>query len=96
MSQMLALLALATPTVGTGHEGCVDVRLSGHRCEYDGKLSLAAVNASLQDLTHPQKALDWLKASAPSRDPNHHGAQWGSKFCQSGKSFFFVGILFSN
>ena len=32
------------PIIGTEHPGCVDVRLS--RCEYDGKLSVAAVNAS--------------------------------------------------
>ena len=44
---MLALLrSKPRPIIGTGHEGCVDVRMSGHRCEYDGKLSLAAVNAS--------------------------------------------------
>ena len=32
------------PIIGTEHPGCVDVRLS--RCEYDGKLSVSAVNAS--------------------------------------------------
>ena len=33
------------PVFGVKHPGCVDARIHGY-CEYDGKLSLAAVNAS--------------------------------------------------
>ena len=36
--------SMPRPIIGTEHPGCIDVRLS--RCEYDGKLSVADVNAS--------------------------------------------------
>ena len=72
------------PIIGTEHPGCVDVRLS--RCEYDGKLSVAAVNASPDSSVRsmawrlprfPHRSLSRLRASKyehARRPPRRHRA----------------------